>query len=298
MKKTQKRCFGVLGLSAVVVMTAVAFTLPGPEASAISTMTDTLNVRVLSETPNVDITGIESGAEFVIPRQSTRVTYEHVNTVKVTLEYTDLEGNTSSFVLKDEVVNYLPGQYDFDFNFDDPSYGYGKYLLTVVGEGEGGVKDQDIIEFTYLPFIATLNEQDNKTYVDLEYDNDPTLGRITEFVLNVYDEGGKLVDVLSPISALAPETRVEVPFGSYDLASGKYTINIVAKDANGIIPYDQNLEKDVANVPVPSADTPDTGGFFRNIGVSQSDFLISGLVVFFVVGISGIVIISRKSKKA
>ena len=298
MKKTQKRCFGVLGLSAVVVMTAVAFTLPGPEASAISTMTDTLNVRVLSETPNVDITGIESGAEFVIPRQSTRVTYEHVNTVKVTLEYTDLEGNTSSFVLKDEVVNYLPGQYDFDFNFDDPSYGYGKYLLTVVGEGEGGVKDQDIIEFTYLPFIATLNEQDNKTYVDLEYDNDPTLGNIKEFILNVYDQDGNLVNVLSPINVLAPEARVEVPFSNYDLASGKYTINIVAKDANGIIPYDQNMEKDVANVPVPSADTPDTGGFFRNIGVSQSDFLISGLVVFFVVGISGIVIISRKSKKA
>lgn len=298
MKKTQKRCFGVLGLSAVVAMTAVAFALPSPDASTISTMTDTLNVRVVSDTPNVDITGIESGEEFVIPRQSARVTYEHVNTVKVTLAYTDLEGNESSFVLVDDIVDFHPGQYDFNFNFDEPQYGYGNYILTVVGEGEDGVKDQDIIEFTYLPFIATLDEQDDKTYVDLEYDNDATLGNIKEFILNVYDKDGNIVSGLSPISLLAPGTRVEVPFGNYDLAAGEYTIRVTAKDSSGTIPYTQDLEKDIADIPVPSADTPDTGGFFRNIGISQSDFLISGLIIFFVIGVCGILVVSRKSKKA
>ncbi len=298
MKKTQKRCLGILGLSAVVAMTTVASALPGPDASAISTMTDTLNVRVIGETPNVDISGIESGVEFVIPRQSSRVTYEYVNTVKITLTYTDLEGNESSFVLIDDVVSPQPGQYNFNFDFDDPEYGYGNYILTAVGEAEDGYKDQDIIEFTYLPFIAALDEQDNKTYVNLEYDNDETLGRIKEFVLDIYDKDGNIVSGLSPVTLLAPGTRVEVPFGDYDLATGEYTIRVTAKDSNGVIPYSQDLKKDITDVPVPSADTPDTGGFFRNIGISQSDFLISGLIVFFVIGVLGIIVVSRKSKKA
>ena len=55
MKKTQKKVLGLLGLTTVGVMTAVAATMPGPVASAISNLTDTITVRVVSDAPNVDV---------------------------------------------------------------------------------------------------------------------------------------------------------------------------------------------------------------------------------------------------
>ena len=299
MKKTQKKCLGFVGLSAVVAMTSVALVLPGPNASTISTVTDTINLRVVGATPNVDITGITSGSAFVLPNKNVKVTYEHVNTVKVTLQYTVLGGGAgATYTLADDVVDYQPGEYTFPFDFNAPEYGYGSYILTVEGVGEDGVTDTDIIEFTYLPFIATLNEVDKKTYVDLEYDNETGESEINKFIIEVFDKDGNLVAPLSPIEAFPPETRVSVPFENYDLAPGEYTIKVTAKDASGEDLFVRDLSKEISDIPVPSADTPDTGSFFRNIGVSQSDFLISGLVVFFVIGLCGIVVISRKSKKA
>ncbi|MBR2709336.1 fibronectin type III domain-containing protein [Candidatus Saccharibacteria bacterium] len=299
MKKTQKKCLGFVGLSAVVAMTSVALVLPGPNASTISTITDTINVRVVGETPNVDITGIASGSTFVLPEKNVKVTYEHVNTMKVTLQYTVLGGGAgSTYTLVDEAVSDDPGEYNFAFDFNNPGYGYGSYVLTAEGVGEDGAKDTDIIEFTYLPFIATLDEVDEKTYVDLEYDNETGDSEIDKFVIEVLDKNGNLVTPLSPIEAFPPETRVNIPFEKYDLEPGKYTVRVIAKNVSGEDLFVRDLEKDIPEIPVPGTDTPDTGSFFRGVGVSQSDFLISGLVVFFILGISGVAIILRKNKKA
>lgn len=306
MKKTQKQLLGFFGLGAVVAMTAVAIALPSPAANALSGVTETLVVRVVGETPNVNVTGIESGSEFFSPDKDVTVTYENVDHIVVTLKYTDLDGVEHEVVLKDDYVDYAPGQEDFHLDLKGPQFGYGSYVLTVRGTGYDGVTDEDIIEFTRTPFTAELEEEEDsgKTYVDLDYvpdeEGEIDEGEIEKFVIEVYDKDGNLISPLSPIEVPSPEKQAELPFDEYDLESGKYTVKVTAYDKNGKALEVKYLYKDYNNgkeIPVPDTNAPDTGGLFKNLNISQSDFMITGLLIFFMVGIAGIVFVSKKDKK-
>lgn len=306
MKKTQKQLLGFFGLGAVVAMTAVAIALPSPAANALSSVTDTIIVRVVGETPNVNVTGIESGSEFLDADKDVTVTYENVDHIVVTLKYTDLDENEHEVVLKDDYVNYVPGQEDLHLNLRGPEFGYGNYVLTVRGTGSDGVTDEDIIEFTRSPFTADLEEEEDsgKTYVDLDYSPDEEgeidEGEIEKFIIEVYDKDGNLISPLSPIEVPSPEKQVELPFDDYDLESGKYTIKITAYDKNDKTLSIRYLYKDYdsgKDIPVPDTNAPDTGGLFKSLNISQSDFMITGLLIFFMVGIAGIVFVAKKDKK-
>ena len=68
MKKTPKKVLGFLGLAFVAAMTIFAAALPNPEAlAASSSMTDTIIVRVIAGTPDVNIIKPSSGSVFVGP---------------------------------------------------------------------------------------------------------------------------------------------------------------------------------------------------------------------------------------
>ena len=85
MKKTQKKIVGAFGLSLVVGMTIFAATLPGPEASAINTVTDHLNVRVIEEGAEVKIVSPASGSVFSGPNQEIVVDYANVDEATITI---------------------------------------------------------------------------------------------------------------------------------------------------------------------------------------------------------------------
>ena len=38
---------------------------------------------------------------------------------------------------------------------------------------------------------------------------------------------------------------------------------------------------------------PNTGGLFESLNISQSDYLITGLIIFFVVGVGGAIFIAK-----
>ena len=308
MKKTQKQVLGFLSLGVVAAMTAVAIALPSPGASAVSSVTDTIVVRVLAGTPDVNIGGITSGAAFADSKQTISVAYENVTNVTAVLKYTDLDGNEKTIEIANEDLDInVPGYLTFDIDFSDAEYGYGDYTLTVTGMGDDGNRDEDIITFSYIPFTADLNEDEdsNKTSVDLDYTPDDGTGTgensVAKFVIEVYDGEGNLVSPLSPITVLPPETNVEIPFYNYDLAPGKYTIKITAYNRNDealSVNYLYKVIDDKKVIPVPDTSAPDTGGLFRNLNISQADFLITGLIVFFMVGIAGIVFVARRDKKS
>ena len=56
MKKTQKKAFGILGLLLVIVMTIFAAIIPGPGATALSSVTDVVEIRVVGTGPHVEFT--------------------------------------------------------------------------------------------------------------------------------------------------------------------------------------------------------------------------------------------------
>ena len=108
MKKTHKRVFGVFALAFVVAMTIFAAFLPVDTTQAItSSVTDTITVRVIGGVPAVDTEGIEPGSTFITPPHTLTIPYENVNTLTVSVKYTDASGNTFT----DDIINALPINY-------------------------------------------------------------------------------------------------------------------------------------------------------------------------------------------
>ncbi|MBR3052294.1 hypothetical protein IKG60_01580 [Candidatus Saccharibacteria bacterium] len=117
MKKTQKKILGISGLCLVVVITILAAILPVPGASATESVTDTIQVRVVGSVPDVNILGIDNGEVITVPNQSFTVTYENVADVTVTLEHTDLDGNTTTYLLDELTPDYYAGSEEYDVHF-------------------------------------------------------------------------------------------------------------------------------------------------------------------------------------
>ena len=300
MKKTHKKILGFFGLGIVAAMTAVAVVLPSPGVSALSSVTDTVVIRVVGEAPDVGIDGVESGTVTINPDKTLSITYENVGRVRVQLTYKSLvDGTETVFDLADEMVDYNPGSFPLILDLSESQYGYGDYTVRVFGEGTSGT-DEDIVRFTYTPFDAELkeDEKNDKTDVDLEYIDTETGSdedRIGKFIIEVYDKGGKLVSPLSPITALPPATIVNLPFEKYDLEAGLYTIKITAynrDDEELTVRYLVKEIKEGEVIPVP-----DTGRIMNNLNISKADFLVSGLIVFLAVGLGGILYINKRSKK-
>lgn len=300
MKKAKKQCLGFFGLSLVVAMTVIAANLPSPKALAVSTTVTDITVRVVGSVPDVNILGITSGEAYVDAERDFSVDYENVETMTVSLDYTDIDGNVKTTVLDELTPDYIAGAETYKLQLSDDDYGYGKYVINTKGIGYDGVYDEDSILFYYLPVSATVNVDDvtGKHYVNLDYaadDGTSGAGEVAKIVVNVYDESGKLVTELSPIEILPPAVKVELPFEAKKLPSGTYTIKVSSYDKSGnelYQPYVTTVVYREAVVP----DAGDTGGLFKNLTTSREDYLISGLIVFFTLGTIAFGIIARNKK--
>ncbi len=187
-----------------------------------------------------------------------------------------------------------------DINVND--YGYGKYVVTARGLGYGGEPAEDYVTFYYLPLTAEATEDENtKNYtLDLNYSpydgTEESVGNVADIVVNVYDENGNLVKALSPTRVIVPGTSVVLPFGDYGIPSGTYKIAISTYDKDGnelYEPYVITINYEAKSIPVP-----DTGGVLGNLNISKTDYLVTGLLIFFIVGISGVVFIAKRDKNA
>ena len=68
MKKTHKKILGFAGLGLVAAVTTLAANVQVPGASAVTAVTDKIQVRVLTEEPELNVTPtIPSGGETTSP---------------------------------------------------------------------------------------------------------------------------------------------------------------------------------------------------------------------------------------
>lgn len=303
MKKTQKKILGLLGLTAVGVTTFIAATLPGPEASATSSITDTITVRVVSSAPNVDVVEPKDGEVTSDAIQTLKIDHENVKTItiKMVIVGKDKDGNDLPPVTKtfDITSDGSPNTSSLEFNLTDPGYGYGEYTITITGQDASGVKDEETIKFTFLPVItdATPDEETGDAILDLDYDEENN--DIDHFEIEIVDENGNVVAPSSPIVVRPPENKVTIPFSEYDLPAGKYIIATTAYDADGNALYTTYeiffIYKPTDEEPEP-VPVPNTGGLMQRLNISKSDYLITGLIIFSMVGIAGAVYIVRSKK--
>lgn len=296
MKKTKKRVLGLLGLALVIITTIFAAFLPNPEASAeggITSVTDTISVRVVGSVPDILNIKPVSGSVFIYPDQDLSFDYENVEYLTITIYYTDKDDveHVIPLLEKDDpesFVNYIPGTYSTSLDLLAEDYGYGEYRVEIVGIGFNDIKDFETIEFAFYPVVGEANEaEDGKVYLDLQCDTENE--NINTIGINIYDENGNLVNTLSPITVNSPDMRVELPFAENNLPTGNYRIEITAYNAEGEALYKPYITYYYYEmIPVPN-----TGTLFSNLNISRTDYLVTGLIIFFVAAILGLVFITK-----
>lgn len=329
MKKTQKRVVGFCGLAAVVATTVFAATLPGPDASAAtqSGFTDTLNVRVIGEKPLIDVTSPTPGKIVVSPVQRVAFTYEGVENITVKITYTNPDGVTQTIPYGSVIQpDYAPGSFDNVIDLSGAEYGYGDYVITVEGYGPDGVPSSDSVSFGYYPVYVDIETTPGTPGGDDGGDGtggggtdgggtDGTGGASGgDYTLNFeYDtESGMAVPIGATVlinnnddGRLVKEMAVEpfptdtyrLVFANYGLPSGTYKITVrVAYSYNGKIYYVDYTY--IVTYKAASMAVPDTGGILGNLNISKSDYLVTGLIVFGIVGVAGFVSVARRGKKS
>lgn len=301
MKKTHKQVLGVLGLVFVAAITIFAATLPVPSASATTSVMDTIQVRVVGSVPSVEIVGIDNGEATSSPVQDFSVRYENSELVTVSLSYTDMDGVVHEYSIGTIDADFTAGETNFSIQASD--YGYGDFVVNIKGVGVNGVYDEDQVIFHYLPLTAdvTWNEDEGGYDIEMDYNAEDgstgEVGDVASIVINVYDENGDPVEIDGfPMVVTPPAENIFIPFEDADLPSGKYTIEISSYNSNGELLYDPYIitVEYKAPEPIPS---PNTGGLLQNLNISKTDYLATGLIIFAIVGISGAIIINKRSKK-
>lgn len=302
MKKTHKNIFGLFGLFAVVATTIFATALPSPGTlAATSSVTDKIVVRVLSTSPNVQIIKPKNGDVFVNPIQTIDYTYEKVENGVVTLIYTDLNGTTNSYIINSFTSADPQGSGSVTVDLSAANYGYGSYVIKLNGTSSAGLTDEDLVSFSYAPITVDTKDDPNtgEPTAYVEYDDNNT--EIDTIEIEIYDQNGNLVNPSNPIIINRPNKTAILDFTTNNLPDGTYTIVAIAYDNSGNpIGRPAYATYDYTKVPIPDTSaptTPDTGGLFNGLNISRSDYLISGLFVFFLVGLGGLYFIAKKSSK-
>lgn len=295
MKKTHKKILGVFGLALVATMTFVATQLPSPDASAITEVKDTLSVRVVGEVASAIFTKPSSG-QTLESDQIIGIQYENAGTVKLSLTYTDADGNvTSDIVLwEDDTLDYYAGS--IDLPVDLSNYGYGKFLLTLSATDLNGVTlttDTRLLE--YMPTKADFSgdEATGDLIIDLEYDED----EVGKVVVDIYVDGKPVHQV----EVESPTKQIRIPASTVDSwGEGDITFVVTTYNKNNQQVYQTEYNfTEIPNTGTGGSGAPDTGGLFQNLNIAREDYLITGLIIFFIFAIVafGVVARSRKSNR-
>ena len=295
MRKKHKRVLGFLGLTVVAGMTAFAACLPSPEALAQSTMvTDSIVVTVISSKPDVNITAPASGLSFTKPLQNINFNYNNVNDVILTMEKTMSTGTPQVYPLFNTNANMQPGNGSMNVDFSESQYGYGEYTIRIKGESVTGEVDEDVVNIVYWPVKAEVKEDDNtgEIFAELEYDDNNN--DLDHFIINIYDEDGNQISQIPPIRVEKGEKKVKLPFAENGVPSGRYIVSVSAYDDNDNIFY---KSYDVVFL-FKSIPVPDTGGLLKGLNISKVDYLTTGLIVFGLVGLFGILFIVKDRKSS
>ena len=299
MKRQKKRLLGFFGLFLVAIMTIVAATIPGPGTSALTSITDTIQVHVSGGVPDVKFKEPDQNITTTDPEHQLVITHEDVDSVKVEVTHKKADGEVEEYT--SGVYNnldYQTGEISDNINFEE--HGYGEYIITLYGDDV----EYDSVLIKYVPIIAgpvTQDEDENgnkneKVVTKLEDYDDDNVETVEIYI------DGELVKIVTKDEL---DDEIEIPMDGYD--SGDYTVTFIAKDEDGnqlYLPEEKPLHyekkkkgEDGEDIPVPG--TADTGHLFKDLNISKEDYLVTGLIVFFVFGVVafGVVAKSGSNKK-
>lgn len=315
MKRTHKTIIGAFGLVLVAAMTFFAGGIETPEASAVSSATDTITVRVMGDVPKVNFSQPDKNILTTNILQNLKIDYENVESIELTMVYTDKDGGSQTVTLSDPSnPKFTPDDVAGDLvqNVNLGDYGYGTFVFTVKGIGVDGVADIDILTITFAPIIGDVQVDPETGEIIIDINYDPDVIKEGEVIVCI-DGDAKCYTFKIPDDII--DGKVRIPTDGLEEGEHTVTVRIIAYDKDGNPIYDTHIENnnikfettdvpdtndpDGGNTEVPNTGAPDTGGLLKKLNITKEDYLITGLIVFFVFGVVafGIVAKSRKNKR-
>ena len=304
MKKSAMICsIGVvttlsMGIFAVVKPAMAESLLPLNRNNRKTSTEVKVKVTVVGQAPAVNINSpLDSSnnndnvfsVEIVYSR-STQLTYE--------LIYIDDNGTKTTYNLPTRVVSTNGAVDGVDkFNIDINNYGgkSGEYILNVRADGAGSTTDS--VRFKVTPFdfnFAGYEEKTNNPIISFNKNSS-----VDHALIQAFDKDGKAIfdkPIKVKIDPNKP-TNLTLPLSEYGLPEGKYNIVATPYDKDGNI-VAANKKHNVIYSVAPAPEVPDTGTFFAAMNLSRQDLISTGLSLLFISGFFGILIISKKNKKA
>lgn len=310
MKRQRKNFVGIIGLFAVAAMTAFAYNIPIPSVNAEpATATTTITVNVVNERiPTMTIVDPSDGDVVTDPAVDVRFTFT----------------NAESFVF--HIKNNRTGvTTDINEPLDpsiDPAVGSGTQVKALNLEDYGTYGDSFTI--TVSSVGASSFAEDSVTIslksikirpVDPDDPNNPEDDPVIEITekmpgvcsvsVQVYQlpAGNPLFDPAIVQNVESLTARIVLPFDDALAESGQYRVEVTPLSCTDPTDPDDepqpvgNPESIIIDYTKPETPVvPNTGLMFAGLNISQSDYIITGLVIFFILS-GGVLIYLKKSRR-
>lgn len=329
MQKRKKRLLGLVGLVLVGVITAIAFAIPSPDASAVDTGSVSISVTVKDnddEDPNnpggsthapkvniVTIDGVSTnnGNTIVTVKRQVKVEVSYSRADNVDIELKDSQGNVvgrgrcGSY---DSTTNTCSATITLDNKYlaKDPQNGDVLTVVATAVRNSTGQSATDSAEFIYrAAYLYNKGEHQEKTGNPIIY---AVLNSEVKYAtIQIYNSDGKVVFEqpftlsYADVDPITGEYKLTLPFKENNLPAGKYTAVLMAYSTE--VPSEDSLISvsvltDIIYNPEGGPLTPDTGSnVFRNLNISRADYLLTGLLAFGAVIIFAIILIVRRNKR-
>lgn len=333
MHKTKKQLLGLAGLAIVAVMTAIAISLPAPDAAAADSSTTQIKVRVGEMATSVSFVTPQDGSRTVNPVVPVSVTYSEATKITYTLYLLDDNGAELSGKTYDLGTFTLDGSGEDKREFDlstvnlatDNKFGYGHYKIKALATGNGLTADS-VTRFRYSAMIVTntgKTDASGDPIFEIEIAPDVDLVQMQAYdAVNgskyiFTDANGANAPLHLDRSMIDPATgkiTVTLPFAKFNAPSGRYTIHSVAYRYNEqdgkyeeippahetTISYTKGggSTTDPTDPEDPDTpDTPNTGAVLDDMNISRLDYLLTGLIAFGAVAGFAIYLIHRRDRR-
>lgn len=322
MRKTKKQLLGFAGLIGVAVITAVAYCLPTPSASAETSAGVTINATVRESHASIKIETPSNNSVFVNPVIPVETNFTETEKIEYYLTYTPDGGSTSAPQL---VETYIPTEQSGTHNFNlSLTNGFGNYVLTAKITGVGGVSFEDSASFHYLAGIVNYIGSDEKGNPMFDVIMSP---EAKSFRVQATDEDGTPIFInesgleaplyfdrdSGPYDSETDTVTITLPLDLYpDLADGHYdliasfyntkldtSITSFLSSATSEFDYERVIEVPGTGSP-GSPDSPNTGaisGTFANGQISAVDVVITALIIFTLAAGCAIMVVLRKQRR-
>lgn len=327
MQRRKKQLLGLVGLALVAAVTAIAFTIPAPEASAADdpwTQGVNLTVRVEENIPQnhpwSSIISPLDGSSNVNQNLRIGFSYKNANNAVVKLIRLTADGQQEAVteITPTCEMTYSSTTQSCEFDYDLGAFPFEDevkenagvtYRLQVTPRYGSDKGVEDSVQFFYraakVEFNNKLDEASKNPVLDVFLNN-----AINYALVQVYDADGRPVfikngnvDEQTPLKITAEQIlnsngqlELLLPLGDYGAKAGKYRAVLLGYSAEGkllAIATAPNIEYDGGAKPT----VPDTGNVFRDLNISRADYLIVGLMAFGLVAGFAVFLIVRRNRR-